>query len=149
MQVSQKCRYAVRAVFELARRYEAGPTKISAIAAAQAIPTRFLEVILNQLKHSGFLRSQRGADGGYMLVRPPAEVSVGEVMRLIQGPVMVVDCDSSTCSERCPLYGDCVFLSMWKRAERAVTEVYDSTSFQDLLNAENAGPEPYEPVYEI
>ena len=81
--VSQKCQYAIRATFELARRNGRGPIKIGEIAEAQAIPVRFLEVILNQLRQGGFVQSRRGAGGCY-LVRQPEEIKVGEITSMLR-----------------------------------------------------------------
>jgi len=134
MHVSQKSRYALRSLFELARREGDGPTRISDIAEAQAIPPRFLEVILNQLRQAGFVRSVRGAHGGYVLARSPREITVGEMMRLIEGPLIPLDCTGNDAQTDCPFYGDCVFQVMWERAGEALATVYDSTSFQDLLD---------------
>jgi Rrf2 family cysteine metabolism transcriptional repressor len=83
MQISQKCQYALRAVFELAVRTKEGPIKVGVIAEAQAIPTRFLEVILNQLKRGGFVESRRGNAGGYALAKSPAELTMGDIIRFV------------------------------------------------------------------
>ena len=148
MQVTQKCQYALRAVFELAKCVGQGPVKIAKIADVQAIPPRFLEVILIQMKQGGFVASQRGRDGGYLLVRRAEELTVGEVMRFIQGPLGPVDCVLQQQNCKCPLYGGCVFLPMWHRAQRAMSEVYDTTTFDDLLSYDTAGEE-YKPCYSI
>ena len=134
MHVSQKSRYALRSLFELARREGDGPTRISDIAEAQGIPPRFLEVILNQLRQAGFVRSIRGAHGGYDLARAPREITVGEMMRLTDGPLTPLDCTGHGAQTDCPLCGDCVFQAMWERAGDALAAVYDSTSLQDLLD---------------
>ncbi len=111
MLVSQKCQYALRASFELARRWGQGPVKIGLIAQVQAIPIRFLEVILNQLKRGGFVASQRGSDGGYFLVKEPATLTVGMLIRFVQGPIGPIDCVADPEQEDCPLYGGCALLS--------------------------------------
>jgi len=137
--VSQKCQYALRAVFELARNFGRGPVKIGVIAEAQAIPPRFLEVILNEMKQGGFVESRRGAEGGYLLVRRPDRLSVGEIIRFIEGPVGPVSCvvgDPESTS--CPLHGDCVFMPMWERVREAMSSVYDTTTFDDLVVQEEA-----------
>ena len=136
MSISQKCQYALRAAFELAKQQGEGPVKISEIARTQAIPTRFLEVILNQLKQGGFVDSRRGSAGGYILSRPASELSVGEIIRFIEGPLAPVQCVAGSSADQCPLYNACAFLPMWERAREALTEVYDSTSFQDLVELE-------------
>jgi len=134
--ISQKCQYAIRATFELAKRMGQGPVKISEIAKAQAIPVRFLEVILNQLKQGGFVQSRRGVEGGYSLARKPDNITVGEVIQFVEGPLAPVDCMVGGNSAKCSLNGSCVFLGFWKRVEKAATDVYGQTSFQDLINDE-------------
>jgi len=137
MQVSQKTRYGLRAMFELAKRYGQGPVRISDIAEKQAIPARFLEGILNQLRQAGLLRSVRGARGGYELAEAPAQISVGDMIRVIEGPVAPAACVNDSNPEDCPLFGDCVFLPLWRRAADALNEVYDGTSFADLVEMES------------
>jgi Rrf2 family transcriptional regulator, cysteine metabolism repressor len=136
--VSQKCQYAIRAVFELAKRHGQGPVKISGIAEAQAIPLRFLEVILSQLRRVGFVQSRRGTAGGYMLARRPDSVMVGEIVRFIEGPLVPVACMTDKNSGECALSGRCVFIVMWKRLADSMSNVYDNISFQDLVNEEAA-----------
>ena len=85
MAITQKSKYALRATLELAVRFGQGPISIGEIAKAQAIPARFLEAILAQLKRAGLVESRRGNEGGYVLSRPPARISVGDVLRVVQG----------------------------------------------------------------
>jgi Rrf2 family protein len=87
MRVSAKADYAVRAALELAAADGAGPIKGERIAQAQAIPIRFLENILLELRHAGLVKSQRGAEGGYWLGRPASEISVADVLRAVEGPL--------------------------------------------------------------
>ena len=136
--VSQKCQYAIRAMFELARRHGQGPVRIIDIAEAQAIPARFLEVILSQLRRAGFVQSRRGATGGYFLARKPDEVTVGTIIQFVDGPLGPVSCMTGKAAEDCALHGNCVFIGMWKRAERAMCDVYDLTSLRDLIDADTA-----------
>jgi len=86
MRVSAKADYAVRAAIELAVAGD-GPVKGERIATAQSIPLKFLENILIELKHAGLVRSQRGAEGGYWLARPPEEITLAEVIRSVEGPI--------------------------------------------------------------
>ena len=85
VQLSRKCMYALQAMFELAFRKAKGPVKVQDIASAQAIPQRFLEVILAELKHGSFVESKRGNAGGYFLARPAEQISVGEVIGFLDG----------------------------------------------------------------
>ena len=143
MSVSQKCQYGLRAVFELAKRRGRGSTSVSQIAEVQAIPARFLELILGQLRQGGFVESRRGVHGGYLLAADPARLYVGQIIRFIDGPVAPVNCVIANKESDCPLRGNCVFVSMWGRARDAVAEVYDQTSFQDLIEEEAAAAEEY------
>jgi Rrf2 family protein len=149
MLVSQKCQYGLRAVFELAKHYGGRPVKIGDIAQIQAIPPRFLEIILGQLKQAGFVESKRGADGGYFLSRTPSGLTVGELIRFVEGPIGPVVCLAGGSQGKCPLRGGCVFMPMWKRAQEAITEVYDGTSLQDLVEDERRMHEEYVPFYAI
>ncbi len=134
--LSQKSQYAVRAVFELAKRHGSGPVKAAQVAEAQFIPVRFLESILNQLRLAGIIESVRGKEGGYRLGRAPRDVSVGEVIRLVQGAVSEIECASATGQAACALQAGCVLLPMWQKAHQAMMDVYDGTSLHDLVDQE-------------
>jgi len=147
--VSQKCQYAVRALFELAKRHGHGPVKIAEIAEAQAIPMRFLEVILGQLRQAGFVESRRGKEGGYLLAVPPSLLTVGEVIRFVEGPLAPVSCLAGEVRSVCPLHGSCVFLGMWEKAGQAASAVYDGTTFQGLVDEEDRRRGTLAPSYSI
>ena len=133
MWVTQKCQYALRALFELAKRQGEGAVRSMDIAANQAIPKRFLEVILHQLRQGGFVASQRGKEGGFYLARPAAEVTVGAVIRFMDGPISPVDCHRERPGHDCPLQGSCIFRSLWDEARDALERVYDTRSLADLV----------------
>ncbi len=90
MRVTAKADYAVRAAIELVGASESAPRKADSVAAAQGIPPSFLENILNQLKSAGIVRSQRGPDGGWWLLRPAAELTLADVIRAVEGPLASV-----------------------------------------------------------
>ena len=136
MAVTQKCQYALRALFELAKREGSGAAPAGEIADAQAIPKRFLEVILHQLRQGGFVESQRGKEGGFYLARPAAEVTVGAVIRFMDGPISPVDCHRGRPDHDCPLRGQCVFRGLWDEARVALERVYDTRSLKDLVDAD-------------
>lgn len=148
MFISQKCQYGLRAMFELSLRYGEGPVKIADIAENQAIPPRFLEVILSQLKQGGFVESRRGSEGGYFLSVAPADLTVGDIIRFIEGPVEPAGCDRGR-GDKCPLLGDCVFQSMWESLGDAISEVYDSTNFLSLIEEYRHKKSEYVPQYSI
>lgn len=133
MSVSSKCYYALRAMYVLAERHGTDPMKIAEIAEKEQIPVRFLEVILNQLKGGGFVQSRRGSEGGYRLARPAEQVTVGEIMRFIDGPIAPVDCVSQSRPKTCEFPDGCHFLAFWTRLRLAISEVVDQTTFADLV----------------
>lgn len=142
--LSQKSQYAVRAVLELAKRHGSGTATASSLAEVQLVPLRFLENILGQLRQAGIVESLRGKEGGYRLRRSPRELSVGEVIRLVQGPLAAVDCYANggtggvASGRECALRPGCVLLPMWKRAQDAMMAVYEGTTFADLVEEERA-----------
>ena len=136
MNVSQKCQYALRALFELSRRPRQNPVRTAEIAEAQAIPPKFLELILGELKRGGFVESRRGARGGYLLLYQPDRLTVGEVIRFVDGPIAPVRCVTEAERADCPLLAGCALIGMWRRARDAVSHVFDNTTFQDLLDEE-------------
>ena len=127
--VSNKCEYALRAVFELARHRGQQSMKGQEIASAQGIPPRFLEVILVELKNAGFVLAKRGSSGGYVLARPPREITVGQVIDLFQGSPQVDVTDREH-------PGGYTLARLWERVHSAVSEVYDETTFEDLVEQE-------------
>ena len=148
MLVSRKCRYALRAILELAMRNSKDPVKIADIAEAQAIPTRFLETILNQLKKVGFVESRRGRRGGYSLKRSPDELTIGDVIESMQGSLELAECLGSS-KYKCPFHGGCVFLPVWEEAQKAVLDVYDGVTFRHLVDAEQQRARKHTITYSI
>lgn len=136
MNLSQKCQYALRALFELAHRPDGGPISSRQIAAAQAIPPNFLELILKEMRQAGWVDSSRGPNGGYVLAVRPNELSVGEVIRFFEGPLSPVKRMDGTDGWHCQMKDRCAFAGLWDRAKAALSEVYDRTTFQDIM-AEN------------
>lgn len=135
----KKGQYALRAIYELAKRKGEGPTKISDIAVAQAIPRRFLEVILNQLKGSGIVASKRGFYGGYFLTKPPHKVAVGDVFRFLQKDQDESRCIACVSQKACPFLETCAFSVLWHDVKAAAFKIYDKTTMQDLLDANEVG----------
>ncbi len=135
MLITQKARYGLRAVFELAKHMGEAPMKIGDIAQVQAIPPRFLEAILRDLKQAGIVASRRGSQGGYVLVRLPQELTVLDVVEVLQGPVNPMACtpDDGVGDTVCEFYGSCVFLSMWQEMRDAIRHIYRKTTFQGLV----------------
>ncbi len=124
MNISVKGEYALQAIFDLATQNPGEPVKIAGIARRQKIPQKFLELILAGLKQGGFVESRRGAEGGYLLARAADSLTVGEVLRFVEGP--------QTSKGRPRRKAETPFSSMWQQVDRAVSGVIDKTSFADL-----------------
>ena len=129
MNLSAKTEYACVAVMELAARYGSGElARIKEIADAHNIPSRFLVQILLQLKGAGYVESTRGAAGGYRLIKDPADITLGEVMAVIDGNS---DCVRSNINGQTP--ATATLLSTWQQACDAQQELLHATTFADLL----------------
>ncbi|OHB48826.1 MAG: hypothetical protein A2Y10_08040 [Planctomycetes bacterium GWF2_41_51] len=145
--ISQKCRYALRAIFELASRHTTEAVKISDIAAAQAISPRFLENILVELKQAGFVASKRGNDGGYFLAQPPENLTVGQVIAFVQGTAKSnVMASVGLGSLR---NGDYAFSHLWQRLNDSIAAIYNQMTFADLVKEEATAVKSYVPNYVI
>ena len=133
--ISSRAKYATRALLELASRYDTGPVLIHDIAAAQNIPVRFLEQILLQLKTEGFVTSRKGPGGGYLLASPPENITLGAVVRYIEGPLAPISCVSVTQYEACgcPDPDACGLRQAFKGARDALANVLDRTTYADIL----------------
>lgn len=138
---SQKAEYALLAVFDLASQPRGIPVRIGDIARRQKIPQKFLELILSGLKHAGFVESRRGAEGGYMLARPPEKITVGEVLRHVEG--------SRARSRGRGHAGRTPFSELWRKVDEAVSGVLDETTFADLAKSWAARQSIYIPDWEI
>lgn len=136
MRISRKCEYALRAVFELAVRDNEHPVKIHQIAAAQNIPARFLEVILNELRHAGLVQSRRGNVGGYMLARPAEELTVAQVIEHVQGPIALSAQNGERSSPAGYFYGDNAFKQLWTEMAEAVSGICNNMTFAELVKNE-------------
>jgi Rrf2 family protein len=133
--VSQKCQYALRALFELALHYPSeSVTTVTEISEIQNIPPRFLEQILSKLRTGGYIESRRGNHGGYIMTVSPSSISIGEIIRYIEGSDESIDCLKKTENKHCPFQSDCVFKDLWQRAKSSMTEIFDGTTFQDLID---------------
>jgi Rrf2 family protein len=119
-------------MLELSLHYQKGPLHIRSISAAQGIPERFLEQILLMLKRAGYLRSKKGPHGGYYLAKPPADISVAEVIRVMDGPLAPIDCVSVTAREVCGRESHCGLRWLWKDVRDAIAGLLEKTTFDEL-----------------
>ena len=133
--LSSRTRYATRAILDLSVRYGVGPVAMEDIACRQDIPLKYLQQILLALKLAGFVQSRKGRAGGYSLSRPPGEISLGEVVRAMEGPIAPVSCVSvsSYADCGCPHPETCSLRTVFKGARDAISDVLDGTSFQEIV----------------
>ena len=138
--ISQKAKYALRALVSLARVERGQTMMIGEISQAQAIPKKFLEQILLELKRAGFVGSRRGRLGGYELLKAPEEIMFGEVLRLIDGPIAPLPCLSKIAyrkCEDCKDEGACEIRHVFERVTLATRAVLDNTTLADSLRLED------------
>ena len=142
--ISQKAKYALRA---LVRLQKAGPERslmIGEISESEAIPKKFLEQILLELKRVGIVDSRRGRHGGYVLLRPAEKITFGEVLRLIDGPIAPLPCLSKIAYRRCADCqdeGTCEIRHVFAGVVKAQREVLDHTTFADAVKKSGKIPE--------
>jgi Rrf2 family transcriptional regulator, cysteine metabolism repressor len=141
MHISVKGEYALEALFDLTARRTGEPVKIAEIARRQRIPQKFLELILASLKQGGFVESRRGAEGGYLLARPAETITVGEVLRFIEGP--------QKAKSRARRKSDSPFSGMWASVDEAVSSIIDRTTFAELESAWMEKHSRFVPNWEI
>lgn len=132
MKLSTRYRYGTRAVVEIARNYQIKPTKRKDIASIQEISGPYLENILIALKSGGIVDTIRGASGGFILKRPPSEITLLDIFQSLQGKLEPVECLGNPA--RCSRSGDCVTRPVWEQMQRAQREVLQKTTIRDLLN---------------
>jgi len=135
MKVSAKDEYACFAVLELSLNYDPDkPIRVQQIAERQNIPAKFLFQIMQVLKRVDLVRSKRGTEGGYVLARPPAEITVGDVIRSVSGPFVQLSClESGDFKDPCDREATCQFKPIWADVDAAVTSVLDSVTFEQLV----------------
>jgi len=136
--ISQKAKYAFKALFALARSDADGGRQIQEIAVAEKIPRNFLEHILLDLKRHGLVTSRRGKNGGYRLLKQPDAITVGQVLRIVDGPVAPLPCLSRTAYERCSDCADevgCQVRRAFADVYRAQVEILDKRTLADALAA--------------
>jgi Rrf2 family transcriptional regulator, cysteine metabolism repressor len=133
MKLSTKGKYGVRAVFEIARHFGKGPITIKAISERQGISFSYLEQILHKLGKAGLIESVRGPAGGYLLRRKPQDLTIGDIVRVLEGPIALSHCLEPGESGDCYQTDDCVARMVWVEVGEKIEEALDSISFQDLL----------------
>jgi Rrf2 family protein len=134
MKVSTRGEYGLRAMVALAREYGNGPVALTSVAHDSSVPAAYLEQLMGVLRRAGLVASTRGAHGGYQLARAPEEIRVGDVYRVLEGPVAPMECVSEVePDDQCPLIEGCATRVVWLKVRDNIVEALDSTTLADLL----------------
>ena len=133
MKLSTKGRYGLRAIIDLARYSEREPVSINSIAARQEISERYLEQLVALMKKAGLVKSIRGASGGYVLARNPEEISLGDVLRALEGSLEPVKCAAFSDGEECMAAGGCVTKYVWQKINESISRTVDEIHLDELV----------------
>jgi Rrf2 family cysteine metabolism transcriptional repressor len=149
MKLSTKGRYGLRAALDMALYEHTGPITLNSIAERQGISEGYLEQLMVPLKRAGVVRSVRGAQGGYLLAKEPRDVTVGEIIRTLEGPIAPVGCVNEDFPEACDRYDFCVTRKVWAKVRDSISEVLDSFTLEDLVRDSHDSEERAKDMYFI
>lgn len=141
--LSSKAKYGLKAMVYLARHADDGSVLIADIAEAESIPKKFLDAILLELKNRGYLSSKKGKGGGYSLAKPAQQIMVGDIVRVLDGPLAPVQCVSRTAYRRCDDCRDeagCAVRAVMGEVRDAIAAILDNTTLTDMAFSKKAEP---------
>ena len=144
--ISKRTQYGLRAVIALGKKYGEGPVLIASLAKDEGIPVKFLEGILFDLKGRGLLESKRGKGGGYQLSRPPSGITIGSLIRMMEGPLAPLPCASETAYRPCEECHDiehCGTRIIMRQVRDAIADVLDKTTLADLIKRIDEGQQEH------
>lgn len=139
LKLSTKGRYGVKAMFALAQRFGQGPTPLKQIAEEQGVSEPYLEQIISSLRKAGLVKSIRGAQGGYMLTRKPDDITIGDIVRVLEGPIVPTDCLDDNQNVICDRADDCIPRGVWKKVKDSVDRVLDSITLKQMCDEADEG----------
>jgi Rrf2 family protein len=134
--ISKRTQYGLKAILALGSRFGEGPVLISTLSKEESIPIKFLELILLDLKSHGLLESKKGKGGGYLLTRPPSTLTIGSLLRILEGPLAALPCASETAyrpCEECIDVESCGTRIILRQVRDATADILDRTTLADLL----------------
>lgn len=134
MKISTKGRYGVTAMYELALHFGQGPLPLKSVAEKQNISEAYLEQLMGSLRRAGFVRSVRGSQGGYELTKDPGSITVGDVIRALEGPIAPVECVIDDDADYCFRADSCITRGIWAKVRDSINKVVDSITLKDLCN---------------
>ncbi len=130
MKISARSDYGVRALTDLAQHYGKGPIPSNEVAARQAIPEPYLDQLMTVLRKAGLIRSMRGPSGGHVLAKDPSEITLAEVVGVLEGSMAPIACVDETSD--CPQIGSCVQREVWVKLKEGTKQVLDGITIADL-----------------
>lgn len=136
LRLSTKGQYGVRAMFEIAKNYKKGPLTIKEIAKRQDVSISYLEQLLNKLRKSRLIKSQKGPGGGYILYKKPEEISIGKILNALEGPIAITRCLDPSANKGCNRIEGCVARLLWKSLGEKIERFLETISLKDLLKEE-------------
>lgn len=151
MKITYKGDYALKALLQLALRHNEGDygvMSISDIAKSGDMPVKFLEQILLILKRGNFVKSKRGINGGFVLARHPKDITIGEVIRFIEGPIEPISCVGDDRYKGCKDTASCIFRRIWQEVGDAISSVVDTVTFEELVLRQKEKEVSIEPSYD-
>lgn len=143
MKISTKGRYAVRLMLDLALNNTGEPISLKDVAKRQGISDKYLEQIISVLNRAGFVKSVRGAQGGYYLRKRPEDYTMGMILRLTEGSLAPVSCIDEEDEVKCDKQDSCVTVILWHKINDAISEVVDNTTLQDLVDWQREKADDY------
>ncbi|MCI7321934.1 MAG: Rrf2 family transcriptional regulator [Lachnospiraceae bacterium] len=143
MKISTKGRYAVRLMLDLALNNTGEPISLKDVAKRQGISDKYLEQIISVLNRAGFVKSVRGAQGGYYLRKRPEDYTMGMILRLTEGSLAPVSCIDEEDEVKCDKQDSCVTVILWRKINDAISDVVDNTTLQDLVDWQREKADDY------
>jgi Rrf2 family cysteine metabolism transcriptional repressor len=138
LRLSTRGHYGLKAMFDLAQNYGAGPISLKTVAERQNLSDHYLEQLIAMLRKSGLVNSVRGAQGGYVLAREPSEIKVGDIIRALEGPIAPVYCVSEKDPGSCDEADYCITRTVWARVRDGLAALLDSISLADMCREAEA-----------
>ena len=137
MRFSTRGRYGVQIMVDLAQHATEGPISLKSIADRQKLSEHYLEQLVPELRKAGLVKSIRGAQGGYILAKKPENICIGDVIRILEGPIAPVECTNESDSNCCEKTDFCVTREVWVKVRDSINDVVDSISLADLLKEDD------------
>jgi Rrf2 family protein len=147
MKISTKIRYGTRAILELASHYGEGPIELKEIAKRENISPKYLEQVIIPLRTAGLIKSVRGSKGGYSLAKHPSEISLNDLVEILEGPLNLIECLNNP--KVCQKVPSCVTRDIWREVSDAIYGIFHSITVEDMVNRRREKEGRVSPMYQI